>query len=312
MRVQPPIQIECASPGESLHPFCSLDPGDTVTVALCSASSKGATSLLKTQSESFKASLPPGVRLLKGDTLTLLLTGRRDGRLFFKLLSVNGQSVLPEASHLEQNLLRMGIPPGSRNMRLARFLWQNGYTPGPEMIGAFEKVSAKAPGLPASVAAFMAERGILPDGRESDLFSRPGQLPDRPPGEPATQNFYYQQIPIRFRGRDHKAGLFVFRDKARLKPKKQTVVFLALQTQNMGRVEARLKYDAGGLTADFFLRSGSVQKYLSNHLDALKKTLGANGLRLLVIRASAALSPGSPPASGDPNETPEGGIDIKV
>jgi hypothetical protein len=312
LRVQPPIQIECASPGESLHPFCSLDPGDTVTVALHSASSEGTAALLKTQSESFKASLPPGVRLLKGDTLTLLLTGRRDGRLFFKLLSVNGQSVLPEASHLEQNLLRMGIPPGSRNMRLAHFLWQNGYAPDHEMIGAFEKISAKAPGLPASVAAFMAERGILPGERESSLFSRPGHLPDRPPGEQATQNFYYQQIPICLRDHGYKAGLFVFRDKDRRKAKKQTVVFFALQTQNMGRVEARLTYDAGGLTADFFLRSGSVQKYFSNHLDALKKTLGANGLRLLVIRASAVLNPGSPSAAGDPNETPKGGIDIKV
>ena len=115
MRIQPPIQIECASTGESTHLFSGLDPGDTMTVAFCSASQEGNTALFNAQGQSFKASLPSGVQLLEGDTLTLLLTERQNGRLFFKLLTVNGKNVLPEAGRLEQSLIKLGIPPGERN-----------------------------------------------------------------------------------------------------------------------------------------------------------------------------------------------------
>ncbi len=305
MRIQPSAQIEIASPGGASEPFSALKTGDTVSVRL--AALEGATALLKAQDVSVRASLPPGTLLLEGDVLALVLTDRQNGRLSFKLLSVNGRYVLPEADRLEQSLLQLGISPTARNIRLAQYFRQNGYTPGPEVIAAFEAIAAKAPGLPAAVATFMAARGMMPDETEAMAFSRPGGMPDRLPGELSCHNFYYAQIPVWLENRGSKAELFVFRDVKRADDESgPAVVFISLQTRNTGRVEAKLHYVSGELTVHLFLESQSLQSYYRLHLDALKEALDSGGLRLLGIFAADA------DAARPQDEGFIGGIDIKV
>ncbi len=309
MRIQPSVQIEDAAHGKPLQPFRGLDTGNAVTVRLTALS--GLTAVLQTQDgKSAQAALSPGIRLLEGDVLTLVLEDRQNGRLSFRLLSVNGQNILPEASRLEQSLLRLGIAPTARNIRLAQLFRQTGHTPNPEIIGTFEKIVATAPRLPLSVAAFMAARGQLPVKEESRIFSQPGQLPDSVPKEPGVRNFYYLQFPVRLEKRDCQAGLFIFRDKDRdATQKEQTVIFIALHTQNLGRVEARLGYGAGGLAVHFLLRSERVQNYFSNHFGSLKEALTGIGLRLLGIRATIS---GDLPAADSPRGERHGGLDIQV
>lgn len=313
MHIQPSIQVECPSCQEAYRPFVELQTGDVISVRL--AALDGLTAVLETrEGKPVQVALPPGVRLLEGDELQLALSGRQNGRIFLRLLSVNGQTVLMEPNHLKDNLTRLGIAPTARNIRLALAFRQNGYIPEPETIEGLNKILLKAPGLPLSVAAFMAAHSLMPNERESRLFARPGQIPGQFHPDSGTDNFTYLQLPVRFEDRSNTAELFIFRGgRGRSKIKKdQSVVLIALETKNMDRVEATLRTSPHGLDIGLSLQSQSVQKHFEKNLRLLKDALVRSGLSLAGIRA--ALAGGSPAQSDPSGQSPRhpGSLDIQV
>ena len=303
MRTSPSVHIQCPFPGNIQHPFSELKEGDRLAAQIETLS--GSTALLKTQDASVRAFLPFDVSLREGDRLTLLLQNRQNGQISFKLLSVNGQNVPPETTRLQQALLRLGISPTARNIHLSQLLRQNGQTPAPALLEAFDAILSKAPGLPVSVAAFMASNGLAAGEEEARFFSKSGNLPEH--SGSVTQNFLYQQIPIPLEDRSQKAALFIFKNKKTPSAKNRTVIFITLQTKNMGNVEAMLQSDTDGLKVDFTLESLPVQIFCLDHLASLKEALRSTGLHLLGIHAAA-----KPPTVRFSKEDPIGGLDIHV
>jgi hypothetical protein len=305
MRAHPSVEIQCTPQNSASDLFLNLRTGDTLTARLVSTS--GGSALLKVRETSLKAQLPPGVHLLKGDVLALSPDGCKSGRFSFKLLSVNGQSVLPEATHTEQSLLALGIPPTARNIRLAQLLSQSGHAPTREIVDSFGKILSKVPGLPVSVSSFMAARGLMPNEEGIRLFSKPGPLLDQS-GE-ITQNLLYYPFPFRPHDKLLRSALFVFRDKnAPEAEKQQTIIFISLQTQHLGTVQASLCAGSGGLKVDLTLSSTPVQMFFLQHLDTLQEALSQTGLPLRALHASAAPCP----ACASVDERPRGEIDIHV
>ncbi len=96
------------------------------------------------------------------------------------------------------------------------------------------------------------------------------------------ENFYYFQIPMDNNGKKQNAELFVFEKNAKRKvgEKENITVLIALDTQNLGRIETVLRSADNKLEINFRVENEEVVAYLKNSKADFIKTMRESGFTI--------------------------------
>ncbi|MEI6102183.1 MAG: flagellar hook-length control protein FliK, partial [Eubacteriales bacterium] len=114
------------------------------------------------------------------------------------------------------------------------------------------------------------EKSIISQ-QSSDLHSQIGL-------NGALENFFYFQIPLQYREQSGTAELYVFeRSKKNMEGRNDCTILIALDTQNMGRIETMLRSDGNGLDLNLRLKSDTACRYAEEHASELKQSLNSSG-----------------------------------
>ncbi len=99
------------------------------------------------------------------------------------------------------------------------------------------------------------------------------------------ENFYYFQIPMDNNGKKQNAELFVFEKNAKRKEgeKENITVLIALDTQNIGRIETVLKSADNKLEINFRVENEEVVAYLKNSKADFIKTMRESGFTVEAV-----------------------------
>jgi len=103
----------------------------------------------------------------------------------------------------------------------------------------------------------------------------------------------YWQIPVNLGGNKETAELYVMKrrqNRKRIDPH-DTAIFLSLDTQNMGRVEALLDVKGNGISMDLRTESSGVSDFIRSNINSLYSGISECGYRLVNVTYSVAGAP---------------------
>lgn len=131
--------------------------------------------------------------------------------------------------------------------------------------------------LAESVAADLSRLA----GDKSALARQAGEIHAQVRFTSGLEQFYYFQIPVRFENRNNTAELYIFERNGKTKiSREQSTVLIALETQNLGRVETTLRCEGSSLEVNFRLDSESFSNYLKEKASDLKQGLAESGFQV--------------------------------
>ncbi len=112
---------------------------------------------------------------------------------------------------------------------------------------------------------------------------------------PQIQQFHYMQLPVQLYDRRQSAELYVMRRPGRVKAEgEETTVLIALETENMGRVEAILKAMERSVSLTFRMKSGEAAEAVRNALPDLGGAVEQAGYKLREAIIAAQDEPVTP------------------
>ena len=106
----------------------------------------------------------------------------------------------------------------------------------------------------------------------------------------------YYQIPVNLGGNMETAELYVMKRKAnrkRIDPH-DTVIFLSLDTQNIGRVEALVDVKGNGISMDLRTENQAVSDFIRSNINSLYSGLSECGYKLVNVSYSVISGPAAP------------------
>jgi hypothetical protein len=106
----------------------------------------------------------------------------------------------------------------------------------------------------------------------------------------------YYQLPLNLGGGTGTAELYVMKRKQNRKKidPNDTVIFLSLDTLNMGRVEALLDIKGNGISIDFRTERQAVGDFIKHNITGLYTGISESGYKIVNIRYSDISAPASP------------------
>ncbi len=118
-------------------------------------------------------------------------------------------------------------------------------------------------------------------GDKSAITRQAGELQAQVQFTSGLEQFFYFQIPVRFENQKNTAELYIFERNSRSKAtREQSSVLIALETQNLGRVETMLKCEGNSLEVNFRLDSEAFSGYLKKEAASLKQSLAESGFQI--------------------------------
>jgi hypothetical protein len=111
------------------------------------------------------------------------------------------------------------------------------------------------------------------------------------------ENFYYCQIPFEINRQQNTAELYVFERKKGSSGEGERVnstILIALETQNMGRVETVMRAESDVISIEFRVESKPVQGYLQKEAEELEELLWAIDFDVKEVRVVMMETPATP------------------
>lgn len=153
---------------------------------------------------------------------------------------------------------------------------------------AVKSQQSAADSVHSSLSRIMGETSA-PAQRAADISSRI-QLGN------SIDNFYYCQIPIEIDKQKNTAELYVFerKQKGGEESRTNTTILIALETENMGRVETVMRSELEHLGIEFRVESDAVLSYLSKSTAELGKLLTEGDFAVREIKVVRMDKPATP------------------
>ncbi len=106
----------------------------------------------------------------------------------------------------------------------------------------------------------------------------------------------YYQLPVNLGGETGTAELYVMKRKQGRKKidPHDTVIFLSLDTLNMGRVETLLDVKGQGIGMDLRTESQAVSDFIRNNITSLYSSISESGYKLVNVKYSTISGPSGP------------------
>ena len=154
-------------------------------------------------------------------------------------------------------------------------------------------------------------------GDKNILSRQAGELHAQVQFTSGLEQFFYFQIPVRFENQKSTAELYIFERNAKSKNnREQSTILIALETQNLGRIETMLRCEGTSLDLNFRLNSESFSNYLKDKASDLKQALAESGFQVKniqfgVIQTKTTLLNAQELFSKE-NRNPAVGLDIQI
>ncbi len=161
-----------------------------------------------------------------------------------------------------------------------------GFLPG-EIARAAKEVQT---GIDGAARALAMSREAPRAAALADKLSEQAKLPD------SFERFHYMQIPLQNGPNRQTAELYIMKRNARGKkvdPENATML-IALDTQNMGRVESMIKVENKSVSLRFRLEKTGLVAYFKNHTVDMHESLAQEGYRLADVRCALIEAPVTP------------------
>lgn len=118
-------------------------------------------------------------------------------------------------------------------------------------------------------------------GDKSILSRQAGELHAQVQFTSGLEQFFYFQLPVRFENQKSTAELYVFERNSKAKSNRElSTILIALETQNLGRVETMLRCEGTSLDISFRLNTESFSNYLKDKASDLKQALAESGFQI--------------------------------
>lgn len=133
-------------------------------------------------------------------------------------------------------------------------------------------------------------------GDSSNVTQRAADISSRIQLGNNIENFYYCQIPIEMSQNKSTAELYVFerKQKGNAEERTNTTILIALETQNMGRVETVMRSERDSLGIEFRVQSPVVVNYLQKTTAELAQSLAGDDFAVKEIRVVQMNKPVTP------------------
>ncbi len=153
---------------------------------------------------------------------------------------------------------------------------------------AVKSQQSAADSVQSSLSRLMGEASA-PAQRAADISSRI-QLGNN------IDNFYYCQIPIEIDQKKNTAELYVFerKQKGGEESRTNTTILIALETENMGRVETVMRSELEHLAIEFRVENDAVLKYLQKSTAELTELLTEGDFAVREVKVVRMDKPATP------------------
>ncbi len=133
-------------------------------------------------------------------------------------------------------------------------------------------------------------------GDSSNVTQRAADISSRIQLGNNIENFYYCQIPIEMSQNKSTAELYVFerKQKGNAEERTNTTILIALETQNMGRVETVMRSERDSLGIEFRVQSPVIVNYLQKTTAELAQSLAGDDFAVKEIRVVQMNKPVTP------------------
>lgn len=169
----------------------------------------------------------------------------------------------------------------------------------------------------ASTASALHRQAVSTFGQDALISQQAKQLSSQVQLTDSFQNFSYFQLPFQFNEVKQTAELYVFEQKRRAKgdgDKTSSTVLVALDTENMGKIETVLRAQDGDLAIEMRVPSARVKKYLESSIVELSDSI--TSLKVTGVKISLIDEPVTPQNAlalfGDLAVAPLEGINIEI